>query len=207
MSSYNNQSLPSFDFIGKNGSGTLDLNKIFQLNLSYNFDLLKNVLEGLLKAQKDAQDEISDLRKENEDKNEKMNELEQKLLDMHILIQNSVGDSKAAAKLKEAKKELEIAHEKEREIAAAKKKQDEENKRKIVEVQQSQSRTQTQGQGQSQEQDKNQNSSVDSSGGVRPKFVLAKKYVNDGIKLEVSLTNDEITNKIIVSDDIFNLPI
>ena len=33
---------------GPDSPGILDLNKIFQLNLSYNFDLLKTVLDGIL---------------------------------------------------------------------------------------------------------------------------------------------------------------
>jgi hypothetical protein len=46
--------------------GELDLNKIFQLNLSYNFDLLKTVLDGILKAQKSMQQEITDLKNDNQ---------------------------------------------------------------------------------------------------------------------------------------------
>ncbi len=42
------------------------MNKIFQLNLSYNFDLLKTVLDGILKAQKSMQQEITDLKNDNQ---------------------------------------------------------------------------------------------------------------------------------------------
>jgi hypothetical protein len=49
-----------------NNEGELDLNKIFQLNLSYNFDLLKTVLDGILKAQKSMQQEITDLKNDNQ---------------------------------------------------------------------------------------------------------------------------------------------
>jgi len=49
-----------------NIEGELDLNKIFQLNLSYNFDLLKTVLDGILKAQKSMEQEINDLKNDNQ---------------------------------------------------------------------------------------------------------------------------------------------
>jgi hypothetical protein len=49
-----------------NNEGELDLNKIFQLNLSYNFYLLKTVLDGILKAQKSMQQEITDLKNDNQ---------------------------------------------------------------------------------------------------------------------------------------------
>ena len=49
-----------------NNEGELDLTKIFQLNLSYNFDLLKTVLDGILKAQKSMQQEITDLKNDNQ---------------------------------------------------------------------------------------------------------------------------------------------
>ena len=50
------------DIGSSSNEGELDLNKIFQLNLSYNFDLLKTVLDGILKAQKSMQQEITDLK-------------------------------------------------------------------------------------------------------------------------------------------------
>ena len=46
---------------------TLDLNQIFHLNLSYNFDLLKTVLDGILKTQKSQQQEIEDLKNQNKE--------------------------------------------------------------------------------------------------------------------------------------------
>ena len=39
----------------------VDLNKIFHLNLSYNFDLLKNVLEKIMKKQKESDEKIKSL--------------------------------------------------------------------------------------------------------------------------------------------------
>ena len=55
-----------------NIEGELDLNKIFQLNLSYNFDLLKTVLDGILKAQKSMEQEINDLKNNNQLKDQEV---------------------------------------------------------------------------------------------------------------------------------------
>ena len=52
---------------GPDGIGNLDLNQIFHLNLSYNFDLLKTVLDGILKNQKSQQQEIEDLKNQNKE--------------------------------------------------------------------------------------------------------------------------------------------
>ena len=52
---------------GPDSPGILDLNKIFQLNLSYNFDLLKTVLDGILKSKKAQQKEIDDLKNQNKE--------------------------------------------------------------------------------------------------------------------------------------------
>lgn len=54
------------------GEGILDLNKVFQLNVSYNFDLLKTVLDGLLKSQKSMQEELNDLKNRNQEKDDKI---------------------------------------------------------------------------------------------------------------------------------------
>ena len=60
-----------------------DLNKIFQINFSYNFDLLKGLLETLIKNQQETQKDLLNSKKENE---MKINELERKIIDMKILI-------------------------------------------------------------------------------------------------------------------------
>lgn len=62
---------------GKESEEVVDLNKIFQMNFSYNFDLLKNLIEALLKNQKNFQSELKD-------KTMKIVELENKLLDLQI---------------------------------------------------------------------------------------------------------------------------
>ena len=62
---------------GKDSSEVIDLNKMFQMNFSYNFDLLKNLIEALLKNQKNFQTELKE-------KTMKLVELENKLLDLQL---------------------------------------------------------------------------------------------------------------------------
>ena len=45
---------------GKDSPEVIDLNKIFQMNFSYNFDLLKNLMEALMKNQKNFQAELKE---------------------------------------------------------------------------------------------------------------------------------------------------
>ena len=47
-----------------------DLNKVLQL--SFNFDLLKSVLEELLKNQKGMQKDLQDMKNDNEEKDERI---------------------------------------------------------------------------------------------------------------------------------------
>ena len=60
-----------------------DLNQIFKINFSYNFDLLKGLLESLIKNQQETQKDLLKSKKESE---MKINELERKIIDMKILI-------------------------------------------------------------------------------------------------------------------------
>ena len=60
-----------------------DLNQIFKINFSYNFDLLKGLLESLIKNQQETQKDLLKSKKESE---VKINELERKIIDMKILI-------------------------------------------------------------------------------------------------------------------------
>lgn len=69
-----------------------DLNKIFHLDLSYNFDLLKNLLFSMIKNQQSKDDKIADL--------------ESQLLDFKIIFNEAVGDPETARKLKEAKPKM-----------------------------------------------------------------------------------------------------
>ena len=68
-----------FDMEGLNESNMCDLNKVFQINFSYNIELLKNLLEGILKFQKSTEEEIESLKEDNREKNLKIKKLESKL--------------------------------------------------------------------------------------------------------------------------------
>lgn len=43
------------------GLKDIDLNSLFNLSLNYNFDILKNVIEGLMLNQKEHDEKIKDL--------------------------------------------------------------------------------------------------------------------------------------------------
>ena len=68
-----------FDMEGLNESNMCDLNKVFQINFTYNIELLKNLLEGILKFQKSTEEEIESLKEDNREKNLKIKKLESKL--------------------------------------------------------------------------------------------------------------------------------
>ena len=68
-----------FDMEGLNESNMCDLNKVFQINFSYNIELLKNLLEGILKFQKSTEEELEALKEDNKEKNLKIKKLESKL--------------------------------------------------------------------------------------------------------------------------------
>ena len=87
---------------GKDSAEVIDLNKIFQMNFSYNFDLLKNLIEALMKNQKNFQTELKE-------KTSKLEELESQLLDLGI----SSGKEEISKSIKNAIhsfKELEIVN-------------------------------------------------------------------------------------------------
>lgn len=44
-----------------NQTESYDLNSIFQMNINYNFDLLKTILDAILKKQKETSQSITDL--------------------------------------------------------------------------------------------------------------------------------------------------
>lgn len=71
-----------FNMEGLNESNMCDLNKVFQINFSYNIELLKNLLEGILKFQKTTEEEIEAIKEDNKDKNMKIRKLESKLMGM-----------------------------------------------------------------------------------------------------------------------------
>ena len=63
-----------------------DLNKIFEINFSYNFELLKSLLETLIRNQQENQKELLLMKKQNEIK---INEIERNIVDMKISISNA----------------------------------------------------------------------------------------------------------------------
>ena len=62
---------------GKENTEIIDLNKIFQMNFSYNFDLLKNLMEALMKNQKHFQVELKE-------KTDKIMELENQISNLRL---------------------------------------------------------------------------------------------------------------------------
>ena len=71
-----------FNMEGLSESNMCDLNKVFQINFSYNVDLLKNLLEGILKFQKTTEEELESIKEDNKEKNMKIRKLESKLMGM-----------------------------------------------------------------------------------------------------------------------------
>ena len=71
-----------FNMEGLSESNMCDLNKVFQINFSYNIELLKNLLEGILKFQKTTEEELESIKEDNKEKNMKIRKLESKLMGM-----------------------------------------------------------------------------------------------------------------------------
>lgn len=71
---------------------TIDLNKIFHIDLSYNFDLLKDLLSTIIRNQKLKDDKILDL--------------ESQLIDFKTLFNESLKDPEALKKLQENKSKV-----------------------------------------------------------------------------------------------------
>ena len=63
-----------------------DLNQIFQFKFSYNFDVLKNLLETMIQNQRESQKVFLKMEKDNE---LKINELENNIIDLKIKLNNS----------------------------------------------------------------------------------------------------------------------
>lgn len=78
-----------FNIEGLNESNMCDLNKVFQINFTYNVDLLKSLLEGILKFQKSTEEEIEALKEENKEKNLRIRRLESKIGKGQITIPSS----------------------------------------------------------------------------------------------------------------------
>ena len=173
-----------FNIPGKPDIGLLDLNKIFQVNFNYNFDSLKILLEGLITSYKKTEEELENLRAYNKVKDNKIKDLEQKMIDLNILLLNSQGKAEEIEKLKELKQKLSEEIEEEEikviqqpKIKIEKKEENEETKTLNVSSETSVKRK---------------------SAKMQPK--KRKKIhapVNKDVKLDIQIGNDELINKII----------
>ena len=95
-----------FNIPGKPDIGLFDLNKIFQVNFNYNFDSLKILLDGLITSYKKTEEELENLRAYNKVKDKKIKDMEQNMIDLNILLNNTLGKTEEVEKLKELKKKL-----------------------------------------------------------------------------------------------------
>ena len=161
-----------FDIPGKPDIGIFDLNKIFQFN--FNFDSLKILLEGLITSYKKTQEELENINAYNKVKNAKLDDLEKKLIDLNILINESLGNDVEVEKLKESKeKQTKENIEVNKDITVA---NQEFKKDNII----------------SEKKEKRYYSSKSSK-----KVKKIHAPINDNIKLDIQVGNDEIINNII----------
>lgn len=84
----------------KNKLPLFDLNKIFQFNFSYNFELLKSLLETLILNQREVQKELLKMKKDTEIK---INQIENNIIDMKMKVSNP----QVLEELKKKKEKLE----------------------------------------------------------------------------------------------------
>ena len=169
-----------FDIPGKPDIGIFDLNKIFQFN--FNFDSLKILLEGLITSYKKTQEELENINAYNKVKNAKLDDLEKKLIDLNILINESLGNDVEVEKLKESKeKQTKENIEANKDITVANQEIKKEN---II----------------SEKKEKRYYSSKSSK-----KVKKIHAPINDNIKLDIQVGNDEIINNIIKKINGFDL--
>ena len=172
-----------FNIPGKPDIGLLDLNEIFKLNINYNFDALKSLLEGLVSSYKKSEEELENIKAHNKVKDIKIKELEQKMLDLNILLSNSLGNTEEVEKLKEMKLKLE-----KEEIIEQSKVKEKPQIIKNVETKES-------GKVNITVEKPMKRQLIKSS--VKRKKIHAP--INKDIKLDIQIGSDDITNKIIVS--------
>ena len=172
-----------FNVPGKPDIGLLDLNEIFKLNINYNFDSLKSLLEGLVSSYKKSEEELENLKAYNRVKDIKIKELEQKMLDLNIMLSNSLGNSEEVEKLKEMKIKLE------KEVIEQPK-----IKQKIL-IQETQGNNSINNISNISIEKPVKKPAIKSS--VKRKKIHAP--LNKDIKLDIQIGSDDITNKIIVS--------
>lgn len=80
----------------------IDLNSIF--NLNYNFDLLKNIIDALIKNQKEQKKAINDIKNDLEKKNNIVYSLQKEVVDMSIELKKN--DPEKLKELEQKKKQL-----------------------------------------------------------------------------------------------------
>lgn len=96
-----------FNIEGLNESNMCDLNKVFQINFTYNVDLLKNLLEGILKFQKSTEEELEAIREDNKEKNIRIRKLESRIGKGNIPASNEIKISVNEEKTEKKPKEVE----------------------------------------------------------------------------------------------------
>ena len=180
-----------FNVPGKPDIGLLDLNKIFQVNINYNFDSLKTLLEGLVASYKKTEEELENLRVCNKTKDKKINDLEQRMIDLNIMLSTSIGDTDAVARLKDMKSKMK------EDIGA----DFSVRFQKVSEIRKEKTKEAENGKDKEQETD---NFKIERP--VRTKRVNPPKKrkkihapINKDVKLEIQIGNDDLINKIIVS--------
>ena len=80
----------------------IDLNSIF--NLNYNFDLLKNIIDALIKNQKEQQKAINNIKSDSEKKNNIIYSLQKEVVEMSIELKQN--DPEKLKELEQKKKQL-----------------------------------------------------------------------------------------------------
>ena len=80
----------------------IDLNSIF--NLTYDFDLLKNVIDALIKNQKEQQKAINNIKSDSEKKNNIIYSLQKEVVEMSIELKQN--DPEKLKELEQKKKQL-----------------------------------------------------------------------------------------------------
>jgi hypothetical protein len=178
-----------FNIPGKPDIGLLDLNKIFQVNFNYNFDSLKILLDGLISSYKKTEEELENLRAYNKVKDKKIKDMEQNMIDLNILLNNTLGKTEEVEKLKELKQKLsEEDVEEEIKVIAQPKKNIEKKEEKEVKE---------------EKEEKTINASDESLIKKKSSKIPTKKRkkihapINKDVKLDIQIGNDDLINKII----------
>ena len=175
-----------FNIPGKPDIGLLDLNKIFQVNLNYNFDSLKILLEGLITSYKKTEEQLENIRANNKVKDMKIKELEQKMIDLNILLNNSLGNSEEVEKLKEMKQKLEEEEEEQEKIVV------QQNINNEIQMQPGESKEIKVGNVTFEKPVKRSSAKMTTK---KRKKIHAP--INKDVKLDIQIGNDDLINKII----------